>query len=273
MPSKKEYTAKAQGLAKRDIRTHVIKTRIDSAVRRSLSNVVDNQPISWRAGELFKKELRMVVAQVRDITYFGSLLGNYHILRLLEENEREEEDLNELPMLDASYFQQCFRTICGKEYSISRAAYEKLEGNQVDDPKPYQDHLMKFALQTTYNVFFSDIPGFQDLASRLGTLDCKSLSALLHNQAVNLAGNLSVHVSENFDKLILKLYAYEIKKAKGDSWTQDKCKKLANHVYKLASKQETYWPTSIDYDEADDMWLAEFADSMGAKEEFKMAKL
>jgi hypothetical protein len=203
----KEKLADAAGVSKFEVKERTIKTRLDSAIRRSFSNVVGaSNPISYMAGKAFKSKVRQIVTQIRDITYFGSLLGNMHVLLLVEGG-------SDLPLLNTQFYQQCFRVVCGNAYNPSPEKVLQLELSRESKPGPFKAHLMKMALQETYNEHFSTIT-YQKLALELKTLDQTGVAANLSMQAGILAANLATHVSENFDKLIQKQFVFKMRQEK-----------------------------------------------------------
>lgn len=181
-----------------------IKTRLDSALNRPLENIPDTgSPISRVSGEKFKYKLQKAVLKVRDITYFASLLGNFHILRLLKENQK-------LPKLDYQFYDQCFRTLCGDKYqkkasgNLRNLILSYIEFRNGKNITFWERHEMKRGIQETFDAHFSQFAHFQRLKEELKTLDCKNLAQLLKYNAQSLATTLSNHVQENYDKLITR---------------------------------------------------------------------
>ena len=203
--------AEAEGISKHSIKEVTIKTRLDSAVKRPLDDIPDSgSPISCLTGEKFRHKIRKVVQQVRDITYFGSLLANFHVLRLVQENRK-------LPKLDSQFYQQCFRTLCGKSYEKKPCGNLRLlmkryiQFRKNKNQNYWEKHLMKLGIQETFDTYFSHFDHFQELKKELKTLDCSNLSSILSIHAQSLATGVSNHVQENYDKLITRydlLYYY-----------------------------------------------------------------
>ena len=201
------------------------------------------------------KDLREKVATIRDITYLGSLLANMHVLRMIEEKVP-------LHPINKSFYDACFREVCGNPYVTSENEEQKVLTSQKQELAN-----MKIKVAETYEEHFDKLNGM--INNDLRFLSSKNVSTILNHSSKELERNLKVHLAANFEKVRIKLIGLQIKKMH-PSMPISKCGKLAQHLFKLLSNVSTDWPTSVAYDKNLDKDLAKLVES--SKQEFTKKK-
>ena len=140
-----------------NVSSKVIKTRLDAVLMGQTDVDLNEIPITRSTALKVKLSLKDAVEKVRDITYFGSLLANLHVLVLLEAGRPVFHPL------DQGFFMECFKLVCNRpETNLDMQKLEIEYENLNEKEKITRD--MKVSLKHTFVHHFKNINYYENFS-------------------------------------------------------------------------------------------------------------
>ncbi|KAI8372795.1 uncharacterized protein BYT42DRAFT_615999 [Radiomyces spectabilis] len=199
-----------------------------SIIKTSLINTCKN--------DVFIDNLQNVVGHIRDITYFGALFANYHLLRCLHLDRT-------IPSFCQQIFYDMFSMIMGN-------------GNKASAD-----------IKASFNQFRQDIPMFDP-----ANFKSQGYSTLVSGAAKQYDTNMRNHLVANFESKTKQYLLIRLSDA-GDPFhlpdlTVQQRKSIAAYIYQeAAGDKKGTWPAAIERTEALEAKLSDFIQdlSLGPK--------
>lgn len=158
-----------------------------------------------------------------------------------------------IPRLDQHFFYHCFRTVCGHRFA-----------NYTDDQIQEDVDQERFG-QSNQKIMSNEITQFYNdhflaLLQVTGSLNilqdenqnpiCNNYTQILNMMARDLTQSLGAHVAANYEAIRIKTFKLDIEQRQSDlnnlvNYSSDTCAKLAKHLFKRLTGQDTFFPTSL----------------------------